>query len=72
MLDVEDVFRAVRDVISKEALAEAGDLGIVRRRKRRKKVQPVVAAPSPGASKEVDEKLGANAATGAQAALSPK
>ena len=72
MLDVEDVFRAVRDVISKEALAEAGDLGIVRRRKRRKKVQPVVAAPSPVASKEVDEKLGANAATGAQAALSPK
>jgi hypothetical protein len=39
MLDLEDVFKAVRDVISKEALAEAGDLGITKRRKRRRKVQ---------------------------------
>lgn len=44
MLDIEDVFTAVRDVISKEALAEAGDLGITRRRKRRKKVQRTDAA----------------------------
>lgn len=38
-LDMEDVFKAVRDAISKEALAEAGDLGIKKRRRRRKKIQ---------------------------------
>ena len=37
-LELEDVYRAVRDIISKEALAEAGDLGIHKRRKRRRRV----------------------------------
>lgn len=37
-LDIEDVFKAVRDVLSKEALAEAGELGIRKKRKRRKRV----------------------------------
>jgi hypothetical protein len=36
-LDMEDVFSAVRDVISKEALLEAGEISISKRRKRRKK-----------------------------------
>lgn len=39
MLDLQDVFNAVRDVISKESLANAGDLGIVKRRKRRRRAQ---------------------------------
>ncbi len=34
-LDLQDVFNAVRDVISKEALAEAGDLRVGRRKARR-------------------------------------
>jgi hypothetical protein len=55
MLDLEDVYRAVRDIISKEALAEAGDLGIVRRRRRRKKVQQTDEATGKTVSVEVDE-----------------
>lgn len=38
-LDVQDVFNAVRDALSKEALAEAGDLGIHKRKRRRRRVQ---------------------------------
>jgi hypothetical protein len=38
-LDIDNVFKAVRDVLSKEALADAGDLGIRRKRKRRRKVE---------------------------------
>ncbi len=38
-LNVEDVFKAVRDVLSNEALAEAGNLGIRKKWKRRRKVQ---------------------------------
>lgn len=36
-LDLEDVFTAVRDVLSKEALLEAGEISITKRRKRRRK-----------------------------------
>lgn len=54
MLDIEDVFTAVRDVISKEALAEAGDLGIVRRRKRKKKVHRTDAATGQVVTEEVE------------------
>ena len=36
-LDLQDVFSAVRDVLSKEALMEAGDISITRRRKKRRK-----------------------------------
>jgi hypothetical protein len=54
MLDIDDVFRAVRDVISKEALADAGDLGIVKRRKRRKKVQKTDAATGQAVTEEVE------------------
>jgi hypothetical protein len=38
-LEIRDVFGAVRDVLSKEALADAGDLGPPKKRKRRRKVQ---------------------------------
>jgi hypothetical protein len=55
MLDIEDVFTAVRDVISKEALAEAGDLGITKRRKRRRKVQRTDAATGETVTEEVEE-----------------
>jgi hypothetical protein len=37
-LDLEDVFKAVRDALSKEALLEAGDIGMTKRRKKRRKV----------------------------------
>lgn len=37
-LELEDVFKAVRDVLSKEALTEGGDLSIRKKRKRRRKV----------------------------------
>lgn len=36
-LDIEDVFSAIRDVLSKDALMAAGDIGITKRRKRRRK-----------------------------------
>jgi hypothetical protein len=55
MLDLDDVFRAVRDVISKEALAEAGDLGITKRRKKRRKVQKTDAATGQTVTEEVDD-----------------
>lgn len=55
MLDIEDVFTAVRDVISKEALAEAGDLGIVKRRKRRRKVARTDATTGETVTVEVEE-----------------
>jgi hypothetical protein len=54
MLDIEDVFSAVRDVISKEALADAGDLGITKRRKRRRKVQRTDATTGQTVTEEVE------------------
>jgi predicted type IV restriction endonuclease len=55
MLDIEDVFRAVRDVISNEALAQAGDLGIVKRRRRRRKVQRTDAVTGQNVTEEIEE-----------------
>ena len=37
-LDLEDVFNAVRDALSKEALVEAGDIGMTKKKKKKKKV----------------------------------
>lgn len=54
MLELDDVFKAVRDVISNEALAEAGDLGITKRRKRRRKVQRTDAATGQTVTEEVE------------------
>jgi predicted type IV restriction endonuclease len=56
-LDVEDVFKAVRDVLSKEALAEAGELGIRKKRKRRRKVQRTDAATGVVVTEEVEEEV---------------
>jgi hypothetical protein len=39
-LDIEDVFASIRDVLSKESLMSAGDIGITKRRKKRKKITP--------------------------------
>jgi hypothetical protein len=55
MLDIEDVFSAVRDVVSKEALADAGDLGITKRRKRRRKVQRTDVTTGETVSEELEE-----------------
>lgn len=43
-LEMKDVFAAVRDVLSKDALAEAGDLGLPKKRRKRRKVQRTNAA----------------------------
>lgn len=56
-LDVEDVFKAVRDVLSKEALAEAGDLGIRKKRKRRRKIQRTDASTGTVVTEEVEEEV---------------
>jgi hypothetical protein len=37
-LEIEDVFNAVRDALSKEALLEAGDISMPKKKKKRKKV----------------------------------
>ncbi len=42
-LDLEDVFNAVRETLSKEALLEAGDIGITKKRKPRRKAQKTTA-----------------------------
>jgi hypothetical protein len=72
-LDVEDVFKAVRDVLSKEALAEAGDLGIRKKRKRRRKVERTDAATGAVVTEEVEEEVpevtGAGAAPAAADAV---
>ncbi len=54
-LDMDDVFKAVRDVLSKEALADAGDLGIRKKRKRRRKVQRTDAATGAVVTEEIEE-----------------
>ena len=69
MLDIDDVFRAVRDVISKAALAEAGDLGIVRRRKKRKKVQKTDVATGTAITEEVEEEEDLSAEVVAETAV---
>ena len=56
-LDIEDVFNAIRDVLSKEALLEAGDIGISKRRKRRRrrKVTRTDAQTGQTVTEEVEE-----------------
>lgn len=55
LLDLEDVFRAVRDILSKEALAEAGDLGIIKRRRRRRRVERTDEATGQTVTEEIEE-----------------
>lgn len=71
LLDIDDVFTAVRDVISKEALADAGDLGITKRRKRRRKVQRTDAATGQTVTEDVEEDDDDSPATAAAPALVP-
>lgn len=66
-LDVEDVFKAVRDVLSKEALAEAGELGIRKKRKRRRKVQRTDVATGAVVTEEVEEEVPDDTAAGSDA-----
>lgn len=54
-LEIEDVFKAVRDVLSKEALAEGGDLSIRKKRKRRRKVVKTDPATGQTTTEEVEE-----------------
>lgn len=53
LLDVEDVFSAVRDVLSREALADAGDLTIGAKRRKKRKVKRE--DPATGEVVEVEE-----------------
>lgn len=53
-LDIQDVFDAVRDALSKEALAEAGDLTMKKKRKK-KKVKKT--DPASGATVETEEEV---------------
>jgi hypothetical protein len=55
LMEIEDIFTAVRDVLSREALAEAGDLSIGRKRKRRRKVKKTDASTGEVTEVEVEE-----------------
>jgi hypothetical protein len=54
-LELEDVFKAVRDVLSKEALAEGGDLSIRKKRKRRRKLTKTDPTTGATTTEEIDE-----------------
>lgn len=54
-LELEDVFNAIRDVLSKEALLEAGDITIKKSRKRRRRVQKTDAATGQLSIEEVED-----------------
>ena len=54
-LDMQDVFNAVRDALSKEALLEAGDISMTKRRKKRKRVKKVDSATGEAATDEGED-----------------
>lgn len=54
-LEMSDVFSAIKDVISKDALMEAGDITITKKRKKRRKVKRVDKAT--GQLHEVEEEV---------------
>jgi hypothetical protein len=58
-LELQDVFNAIRDVLSKEALLEAGDIGITKSRKRRhrRKVTHTDAATGQTVTEEIEEEV---------------
>jgi hypothetical protein len=70
-LDMQDVFNAVRDTLSKEALAAAGDLGITKRKKRRRKVHRTDAATGETVVEEIEEDVADGDAADAAAAGTP-
>ncbi len=59
-LEIQDVFDAIRDVLSKDALMEAGDIAITRSRKRRhrRKATGIDAAAGQPTIEEVEEEEG--------------
>lgn len=54
-LDVQDVFNAVRDAFSKEALAVAGDLSLRRKKRKKRKVQQKDPVTGQVTEQEVEE-----------------
>jgi len=59
-LEMEDVFNAVRDALSKEALLEAGDITMTKKKKKKKKVTKTDAATGQAVTveEEVEEEEG--------------
>lgn len=53
-LEMDDVFRAVRDALSKEALLEAGDITRTKRRKKRRKATKTDAASEQPVTEELE------------------
>ena len=53
-LEMEDVFNAVRDALSKEALLEAGEISMTKRRKKRRKVTKTDTATGQTVTEEVE------------------
>jgi hypothetical protein len=72
MLDLEDVFKAVRDVVSKEALAEAGDLGITKRKRRKRRVQRTDAETGQTVTEEIEEDEDTSASPSGDGAGAPE
>jgi len=70
-LDVQDVFNAVRDTLSKESLAEAGDLSLRRKKRKKRKVQRKDPATGQVIEQEVEEDDDAGAAMAANNGPSP-
>lgn len=56
-LDLQDVFVAVRDSLSKESLFEAGDIGITKKRKKKKKVAKTDPATGSMVMEEVETEV---------------
>ncbi len=71
-LDLQDVFNAIRDVLSKEAILEAGDIAIRKRRKRRRKVTRTDQATGQTLTEEVEEEVDEVAPATCQAEPQPE
>lgn len=79
-LDLQDVFNALKEVLTKEAILQAGDIGITKRRKRRKKVLRVDNSTGQTVTEEVEvdddqsddeDGAGADTASGSVSASDP-
>lgn len=53
--DVQEIFNAVRDTLSKEALAEAGDLSVRRKKRKKRKIQRKDPVTGQETEQEVEE-----------------
>jgi len=72
-LELQDVFDAIRDVLSKEALLEAGEIGITkaRKRRRRRKVTHTDAATGQTVTEEIEEEVPDSEDAGPDADVTP-